>query len=119
MGCGLAPRLLDEHWRYFMDRSDEFERGHTHDHTHDDSHDEPERDRPVREGDILGLGGAAVPKTAGDPSADYDEDSKAQRRARARADEAEHRTTGASADTKGATGIDMGAGGHGTDVSGE
>jgi hypothetical protein len=102
-----------------MDRSDELKRGHTHDHAHDHIHDEPERDRPVREGDILGLGGAAVPKAPGDPSADYDEDSVAQRRARAREDEAEHRTTGAGTDSKGATGIDMGYGGQGTDVSGE
>jgi hypothetical protein len=101
-----------------MDRSDELKRDHTHDHAHDHIHDEAV-DPPVREGDILGLGGVVVPKAPGDPSADDDPDSVAQRRARARADEAEHRRTPAATDSKGATGIDMAAGGEGTDVSGE
>jgi hypothetical protein len=67
---------------------------------------------------ILGLGGAPVPKAPGDPSAADDERSVARRRARIRmaeeeeaerAEESEHRHAGA-------TGIDMGAGGEGTDI---
>jgi hypothetical protein len=105
-----------------MDRSDELKPGHTHDHTHDHLRDEIEHDddRPVREGDILGLGGAPVPKTPGDPTTEYDADSVAQRRARALEDEEAHRTdTRVRTDSKGATGIDMGAGGNGTDISGK
>ena len=69
---------------------------------------------------ILGLGGAPVPKTADDPSAEHDEESVARRRAR---------MTGADVETvanedadrqrSGATGIDMGAGGQGTHLSGK
>lgn len=90
-----------------MDRSDERKPDRTEDQT------------PEREGDVLGLGGAAVPKVPGDPTTAYDEHSVAQRRARARVGETEATTTRADTDKKGATGIDMGAGGQGTDVSGE
>ena len=76
-------------------------------------------DTPAREGDVLGLGGTAVPKAPGDPTTEYDADSVAQRRARARAGEAEDAAAPADTDSAGATGIDMGAGGHGTDVSGK
>ena len=73
-------------------------------------------DRPAREGDVLGLGGAAVPKAPGDPSTEYDDESVARRRRRASgADEAEPATT-EMPQSSGATGIDMGAGGSGTDI---
>ena len=74
-----------------------------------------EEDGPTRTGDVLGLGGAVVPKSPGDPTTEYDEESAAQRRRRAAgADE-----PALPADTTrspGATGIDMGAGGSGTDI---
>jgi hypothetical protein len=72
-------------------------------------------DEPVRQGDVLGLGGSAVPKTPGDPSTEFDDESRARRHARAAAEE----DLGSDTDrtrTPGATGIDMGAGGTGTDV---
>lgn len=90
-----------------MDRSDERKPDRTDDET------------PEREGDVLGLGGAPVPKSPGDPTTAHDPHSVAQRRARVRAGEAETTTTGADTNKKGATGIDMGAGGQGTDVSGK
>ena len=69
---------------------------------------------------ILGLGGAAVPKMPGDPSASDDPDSVQQRRRRLLEGEAEA-TTHEDPDRQrsGATGIDMGAGGHGTHPSGK
>jgi hypothetical protein len=90
-----------------------------------DRHDEKKNTRHTadteREGDILGLGGTAVPKAPGDPTASNDPEEVAQRRERARADD--HTLTPRQGDpyqpSKGATGIDMGAGGRGTDVSGE
>jgi hypothetical protein len=68
--------------------------------------------------DILGLSGSPVPKMPGDPSASDDPESVRRRRERARQSEA---STGRNegADRHGATGIDMGAGGQGTDLSGE
>ena len=68
-------------------------------------------DEPVRQGDILGLGGAAVPKSPADKTSErsdehgagYDEEDERNR------DSAYRRSPGA-------TGIDMGAGGSGTDV---
>lgn len=69
---------------------------------------------------ILGLGGAPVPKSPGDPTTDYDEDAVAQRRARMRQGEAEDLADEPTDQQgSGATGIDMGAGGHGTDLSGK
>lgn len=73
-----------------------------------------------REGDVLGLGGSTVPKMPGDPSVSNDPDSVRRRRERARATEAEgRRDDDPYRQTDGAAGIDMGAGGRGTDVSGE
>ena len=74
-----------------------------------------------RSGDILGLGGSPVPKEPGDPTASNDPESVARRRERAREgdDTLESRRETAYKQTSGATGIDMGAGGHGTDLSGE
>lgn len=72
-------------------------------------------DLPKREGDILGLGGAVVPKGTDDQTTAYDAESVAQRHARrTETDEA-----GRESDmprSKGATGIDMGSGGSGTDI---
>jgi hypothetical protein len=67
-------------------------------------------DEPVRQGDILGLGGAVVPKSQEDKrtstntgeSTSLDDDEQSRETAYRR--------------TPGATGIDMGAGGSGTDV---
>jgi len=72
-------------------------------------------DEPVRQGDILGLGGAAVPKSPEDRSAalerDITHDDASIR------DEAEDRAGNtAYRRSSGATSIDMGAGGEGTDV---
>jgi hypothetical protein len=92
-----------------MDRHDEKRR-----HEHDD-------DTVERTGDTLGLGGAAVPKAPGDPVTEYDEESV--RRRRERMSGATDETTGTNEDPdrqrSGATGIDMGAGGEGTHVSGK
>ena len=71
---------------------------------------------PKRAGDILGLGGAVVPKSSDDPSSEYDAESVAQRRARNSVLSDEHAGTGDITRTKGATGIDMGSGGEGTDL---
>jgi hypothetical protein len=65
---------------------------------------------------ILGLGGSPVPKDENDPVASADEESVQRRRDRLH--EGEVTGTGAAERKPGATGIDMGAGGEGTDVSG-
>lgn len=93
-----------------MDRSDEVETPRVLNATRDDE------DSVVRDGDILGLGGAAVPKAPGDPVASNDPESVAHRRKRALSEE----TPRVHEDIpKGATGIDMGYGGNGTDLSGD
>jgi hypothetical protein len=71
---------------------------------------------PPRQGDVLGLGGADVPKTPGDPSTEYDAESVARRRARARAEGEPETTATDRPQSPGATGIDMGGGGTGTDI---
>ena len=68
-------------------------------------------------GDILGLGGSAVPKMPGDPSASSDPESARRRRERAMEDEGSSSDEGSHG--AGATGIDMGYGGQGTDISGK
>jgi hypothetical protein len=75
-------------------------------------------DEPAREGDVLGLGGTAVPKAPGDPTADQGPDAAARQRARMREDEAADRAARESdaEDTFGATAIDMGAGGKGNTI---
>ena len=78
-------------------------------------------DEAERGGDVLGLGRSAVPKMPGDPSAANDPESVRHRRERAMAED-EH--TGVRPDdpykqSSGAAGIDMGAGGRGTDISGD
>jgi hypothetical protein len=73
-----------------------------------------------RTGDVLGLGGSSVPKAPGDPNASDDPESVRKRRMRARETEAEGvRDDDPYRQGKGATGIDMGAGGRGTDYSGD
>ena len=93
-----------------MDRSDELRDNRPADTAIDSD------ERPARHGDVLGLGGAPVPKAPGDPTPEYDEESVAQRRNRALGEEEVRRP---SDDQHGATGIDMGSGGHGTDLSGD
>jgi hypothetical protein len=87
----------------------------------EDRDDEQDTEGMQRTGDVLGLGGGAVPKMPGDPSASNDPDSVARRRERAREDDetlTSHRDD-PYRQGHGATGIDMGSGGRGTDVSGE
>ncbi len=67
-------------------------------------------DEPVRAGDILGLGGAAVPKSPADKTSERSEQHGAL------LDEDERNRQSAYRRSPGATGIDMGAGGSGTDV---
>ena len=74
----------------------------------------------ARTGDVLGLGGSSVPKTPDDPTASDDPESVRKRRMRAKETEAEGvRDDDPYKQGKGATGIDMGAGGRGTDYSGD
>jgi hypothetical protein len=71
---------------------------------------------PKREGDILGLGGATVPSRSNDPSTSFEQD--VTRNSESVRDEDEDMREGDTAYKRspGATGIDMGAGGSGTDV---
>jgi len=83
--------------------------------------DKSQRDRsdeePRRQGDVLGLGGAAIPKSSTDTNTEFDEESIARRHSRALAeDDDKQRDETAFRHGSGATGIDMGAGGSGTDV---
>ena len=73
------------------------------------------------QGDVLGLGGSAVPKMPGDPSASNDPESARRRRERAMGTEEDPGVRQEDPDRQraGATGIDMGAGGQGTHISGE
>ena len=89
-----------------------------------DRYDEKKDDRTdaaEREGDVLGLGRASVPKTPGDPTAADDPESVSRRRERAMGAEADPGVPHEDADRQrsGATGIDMGAGGQGTHISGD
>lgn len=85
---------------------------------YDEKKDRHDADEVERTGDVLGLGGAPVPKMPGDPSASDDEESVARRRERALEDDG--MTSSNREDpyqqSSGATGIDMGSGGHGTDI---
>ena len=75
----------------------------------------------MRGGDVLGLGGSAVPKMPGDPSASNDPESVRHRRERAMEEDEDTsvRRDNPYKQGHGATGIDMGAGGRGTDISGD
>ena len=94
-----------------MDRYDEARERRTDDVTNDDE--------TMRSGDVLGLGGAAVPKMPGDPTASDDPESVARRRDRALGEDEVTRTEDPDRQRSGATGIDMGSGGQGTHVSGK
>ena len=86
---------------------------------HDESRHVNETDEspsPTQTGDVLGLGGSPVPKMPGDPSASSDPESARRRRERAREDE-EPLSREEGERHSGATGIDMGAGGEGTDIT--
>ena len=90
-----------------------------YDEARDRRTDDVETDDPTRSGDVLGLGGAAVPKMPGDPTASHDAESVAQRRERALGEDEPTRTEDPDRQRSGATGIDMGSGGQGTHVSGK
>jgi hypothetical protein len=101
-----------------MDRFDERKPDHIDDDIPADRPADRRDDEPARHGDVLGLGGAAVPKAPGDPTADDSPDAAARQRARRREDEAAERADREkdSEDTFGATSIDMGAGGKGNTI---
>lgn len=103
-----------------MDRHDERKDNRLHDDATRVPDPNTDRDDDAREGDVLGLGGSAVPKAPGDPTTEYDEESIAKRRARSAAGEARlDRRDHDLERGKGATGIDMGSGGTGTDIERE
>src|SRR5206468_9829895 len=81
-------------------------------------HDKKKHDRtddePVRQGDILGLGGAAVPKTPSDSMTSSERISGAGSRSIQDTDDESNGRDTAFKRSPGATGIDMGAGGTGT-----
>ena len=77
--------------------------------------DDESKDEALQEGEVLGLGGSPVPKSPVDPVTEFDEESIARRRARSRGEDEIVEGTNLPRST-GATGIDMGAGGSGTDV---
>lgn len=72
-----------------------------------------------RSGDVLGLGGGPVPKGPGDPSATDDPEAVARRRDRMHGDADEGVSNANPSHGAGATGVDMGSSGEGTDLSGE
>lgn len=72
-------------------------------------------DEPVRQGDILGLGGAAVPKTPADGSTSF-ERSGERGSDSIREDDGERRHKTAYQRSSGAASVDMGSGGTGTDI---
>ena len=79
-------------------------------------------DTNEKDAGILGLGGAAVPKAPGDPTASNDPESVHRRHhriANAEAEEAAATAEDPDRQRSGATGIDMGAGGQGTHLSGK
>jgi hypothetical protein len=74
----------------------------------------------ARHGDVIGLNGSSVPNVPGDRTASNDPADIRKRRPRAEESEADdRRDDDRYRQSTGATGIDMGAGGRGTDVSGE
>jgi hypothetical protein len=80
------------------------------------TNDMDESESSKQTGDVLGLGGAPVPKMPGDPSASSDPESARRRRERAREDEEPSSRGEGEQQHSGATGIDMGSGGEGTDI---
>ena len=87
-----------------------------YDEARDRRTDDLDADDTARSGDVLGLGGSAVPKAPGDPTTSYDPESVARRRERALSGDEPAETVDADHGHAGATGIDMGAGGQGTDL---
>ena len=84
---------------------------------YDEKNDRHDADEVERMGDVLGLGGGPVPKMPGDPSASDDADSVARRRERAlEDDDMSSNREDPYRQSPGATGIDMGSGGRGTDI---
>ena len=81
--------------------------------------DSDEASSSSQSSDILGLGGSAVPKMPGDPSASNDPESVRRRRERAMESEGSTSHEDGDRQRSGATGIDMGSGGQGTHLSGE
>ena len=85
-------------------------------------HDESKRDdvdevAPVREGDVLGLGGTAVPKDPADRTAERTGDPEGRGQMGVLGEtEDEPNKKSAFRRSSGATGIDMGVGGSGTDL---
>lgn len=79
--------------------------------------DDSEEVAPAREGDVLGLGGTIVPKSPTDRETDSpeDPDGRGHMGVLGETEEAPDKT-GAFRRSSGATGIDMGAGGGGTDI---
>jgi len=73
-------------------------------------------DEPVRQGDILGLGGALPPKSSNEPSTSFEKDVTRNSESVRDDDEDMREDDTAYKRHPGATGIDMGAGGSGTDV---
>ena len=73
-------------------------------------------DEPVREGDILGLGGVVPSKTSNEPSTSFEKDVTRNSESIREEDEDMRDRDTAYRRSPGATGIDMGAGGSGTDV---
>jgi hypothetical protein len=73
-------------------------------------------DEPVREGDILGLGGIVVPKSSEEPNTSFEKDVTRNSESIRDEDEDMRQSETAYKRSPGATGIDMGGGGSGTDV---
>ena len=92
---------------------------HRDDDMNDEMKDRRDSNEMERTGDVLGLGGSAVPKSPGDPTASNDPESVARRRERALGEDEPTRTEDPDRQRSGATGIDMGAGGQGTQLSGK
>jgi hypothetical protein len=105
-----------------MDRFDERKPDHIDDVPTDERNERPDDrrdDEPARDGDVLGLSGAPVPKSPGDPTADDSPEAVARQRARRREGEAADRADAdkESADNFGSASIDMGAGGKGNTIT--
>ena len=86
----------------------------------DEKKDRNDADEMPRKGDVLGLGGP-IRKTPEDRTPSNDSESVTRRHERAREEEeaSASRHDDPYRQSSGATGIDMGAGGSGTDLSGE
>ena len=89
-----------------------------YDEKREDTYETDDTPSSPQSGDVLGLGGSPVPKMPGDPSASSDPEAARRRRERGMEDEAPLSREG-DRQRSGATGIDMGAGGQGTDITGD